>query len=185
MKRSMLGLTCVMAGALLLGGCMGNNDNNENDNNGTAETKMGQTVQQSVRPLIPQQRTDNLRQITNRLETVAKTIPEVKKANAILIGKTAIVGIDLDKKTDRTKADSIKYAVARALGKEPYGARAIVTSDADMGQRIMNVRNGIVNGQPLASFTNELGEIIGRIAPQMSNQVAPKAAPKKMPYQAK
>jgi hypothetical protein len=49
----------------------------------------------------------------------------------------------------------------------------------------MNVRNGIVNGQPLASFTNELGEIIGRIAPQMSNQVAPKAAPKKMPYQAK
>jgi YhcN/YlaJ family sporulation lipoprotein len=183
MKRWVLTFTCAIGAALMLSACM----NNDENNNKASEigTNMKQNVQQSVRPLAPQQRTYNLRQITNQLEKVAKSIPEVKQANAILIGKTAIVGIDLAKQTDRAKADSIKYAVARALRKEPYGARAIVTSDADMGQRIMNVRNGIVNGQPLASFTNELGEIIGRIAPQMSNQVAPQPIPKKLPYQAK
>jgi YhcN/YlaJ family sporulation lipoprotein len=118
-------------------------------------------------PYVAKQRTASVKQATDRLEKAAKTIPEVKHATAILIGNTAIVGIDLKKKVDRAKADSVKYAVTKALRNEKYGARAIVTADTDMGQRIKNVRDGIIEGRPLASFTNELGDIIGRVAPQM------------------
>jgi YhcN/YlaJ family sporulation lipoprotein len=110
----------------------------------------------------------NMVQVTNRLEKLAEKIPQVSDATAIMVGKTAIVGIDVNGKLDRSQVDSIKYAVAKAVRKDANGARAIVTADADLGQRILTVRNGVINGRPLATFTNELGEIIGRLAPQLN-----------------
>jgi YhcN/YlaJ family sporulation lipoprotein len=111
----------------------------------------------------------NMSNVTNRLETLAESIPQVADATAIIVGKTAIVGIDVNGKLDRSQVDTIKYAVAKAVRKDAHGKRAIVTADADLGQRILTVRNGVMNGRPLSAFTNELGDIIGRLAPQMNS----------------
>jgi len=194
MKMLTVPFLTLTAAGMLFTGCYG-----------TTTSKSTQDMQaRSIAPyaVAPgpgvQQRTVNVKQATDRLEAVAKKIPEVKKATAILVGKTAIVGIDVDKKLKSAKVDNIKYAVARALHKEPYGMNAVVTSDTDIGQRIMNVRNGIINGRPFSAFTNELGEIIGRIAPQMAapmtpvkpvtpmtpgNPTKPMIGPKTLPYQ--
>lgn len=119
-------------------------------------------------PYSVRERTMGIKQATDRLEKVARKVPEVRQATAIIIGNTAIVGLDLKKKTDRKNVDSIKSAVAKALRKERFGANAVITADTDIGQRIKNVRDGMVEGRPFSAFTNELGDLIGRVAPQMS-----------------
>lgn len=152
-KHASLVIALMLIVGLMLGGCMAD-----------TTTKTSGQVKQQMKPSVPNQ----WKQTTDRLERAAKSVPEVNKATALIVGRTAIVGIDVNKTFKRAKVDNIKLAVARALSKQPYGANAVVTTDADLGQRIMNVRNGMMNGKPFSAFTNELGEIIGRMAPQMA-----------------
>lgn len=112
-------------------------------------------------------------QKADRLESLAKSIPQVKNANCVVIGNTAIIGIDVDPTLERSKIDTIKYSVAEALRKDPDGAKAIVTADLDLGERIRRVRQDIKNGKPFSGFAQELGNIIGRVIPQLPKDVRP------------
>ena len=42
-------------------------------------------------------------------------MPGVNDATAVVVGKYAIVGIDVKAKLDRTRVESIKYSVAESL----------------------------------------------------------------------
>ncbi|WP_334072072.1 YhcN/YlaJ family sporulation lipoprotein [Paenibacillus sp. A14] len=108
------------------------------------------------------------------LEELVKRIPGVRDAHCVIMGNTAIVGIDVDAKLERARVGSIKYAAAEALRKDPNGAGAIVTADIDLNQRITEIGNKISNGQPLAGFATELADIIGRIVPQMPGDTRPR-----------
>lgn len=110
---------------------------------------------------------------TSRLEELAKRIPQVQDARCVVIGKTAIVGIHVDPKLERAKVDSIKYSVAEALRKDPQGINAYVTADMAVGERIREVREDIIAGKPFAGFAEELGDIIGRVMPQMPRDTQP------------
>lgn len=111
--------------------------------------------------------------LTAHLEELAKRIPQVENARCVVIGKTAILGIYVDPKLERAKVDSIKYSVAEALRKDPRGVNAYVTADMAVGERIREVQEHMKAGRPFTGFAEELGDIIGRIIPQMPKDTRP------------
>ena len=122
-----------------------------------------QHVQQTA-PESPKQQ--NATAVAKHLSTLASRVPKVNGATAIVFGNVAIVGIDVDAKLDRTRVGTIKYSVAEALQKDPQGARALVTADADIVQRLREMNEDIMRGRPIAGFAEELADIAGRIIPQ-------------------
>lgn len=107
------------------------------------------------------------------LEQLVNKVPGVKGAHCVIMGRTAIVGIDVDSRLERARVGSIKYTVAEALRKDPHGAGAIVTADMDLNQRIAEIGEKIRDGRPVSGFATELADIIGRIVPQLPNDTRP------------
>lgn len=107
------------------------------------------------------------------LEQLVKRVPGVKGAHCVVMGKTAVVGIDVDSRLERARVGSIKYTVAEALRKDPHGAGAIVTADMDLNQRLAEIGKKIRQGHPVSGVATELADIIGRIVPQMPSDTRP------------
>ncbi len=125
-------------------------------------------VQQSIPPKPDIQNSD---EVVVRLEELAKSVPHVTDANCVVIGNTAIVGINVAGNLDRARVGTIKYSVAEALRKDPVGIHAIVTADIDIGNRLREMNNDIRNGHPVSGFAQELADIFGRIIPQLPQDV--------------
>jgi YhcN/YlaJ family sporulation lipoprotein len=162
----------VLIAGLLLSGC-GYKDttsmNSRNTQPETIEQNMNNRGKDySIRQINPgpQKPLRTMQQTADRLEKMAERIPDVKQATAVVFGNTVIIGLDINNKLDRTKADTVKYTVAKTLRGKGQGKNILVTADADLGKRIMNIRNGVMKGSPVKSFATELGDIIGRISPQ-------------------
>lgn len=116
----------------------------------------------------------NNQEVSDRLKEIAEDNPQVNSANVVVIGNTAIVGIDVNGNLDRSRVDVLKYTVAEAMRKDPYGANAIVTADLDINARLREIVQDIRNGHPLAGFVNELGDMVGRIMPQIPSDMLPR-----------
>lgn len=112
--------------------------------------------------------------VSEHLEQLAKSVPNVKDANCVVIGNTAIVGIDVDAHLDRSRVGTIKYSVAEALRKDPYGVHAVVTADIDIAQRIREIAADVRQGKPISGFAEELADIVGRIVPQLPKDIVPR-----------
>lgn len=110
-------------------------------------------------------------EISRHLVTLASSIPNVNDATAVVLGRYAIVGIDVNSKIDRSQVGSIKYSVAESLKKDPYGANAIVVADADTTQRLKNISYEIKKGRPIQGILNELAEISGRLMPEVPSDL--------------
>ncbi|OMF37119.1 sporulation protein [Paenibacillus sp. FSL H8-0548] len=115
----------------------------------------------------------NSKQVAAHLEQLAKGIDGVTNAHCVVFGNTAIVGIDVDAKLDRSRVGTIKYSVAEAFHKDPYGVDALVTADIDISERINEIGADIKRGRPILGFAEELADIVGRIIPQMPRDVMP------------
>ena len=113
-------------------------------------------------PPVPQNPID----VALHLEEIATRVPNVNNARCVVFGNTAIVGIDVDPKLERSEVGTVKYSVAEALRNDPYGVNAMVTADMDLNQRLKEIREDILAGRPIAAFANELADIVGRIMPQ-------------------
>jgi YhcN/YlaJ family sporulation lipoprotein len=161
-------LLTVMLLIGLLAGC-GNTDGNEASPSPENQRKI--RAQQTA----PEKREiKNNQEVTDRLEKLAESNSQVKSANVVVIGDMAIVGIDVDGNMDRSRVGVLKYSVAEALRKDPYGANAVVTADLDINNRLREIAQDIRNGHPLAGFVNELGDMIGRIMPQLPSDLFPR-----------
>ena len=119
----------------------------------------------------------NPQAVAAHLEQLAKGVKGVNGANCVVFGKYAIVGIDVDKTLPRSRVGTIKYAVAEAFRKDPYGIDALVTADMDLDERLREIRQDVANGRPIAGFAEELADIVGRLVPQMPRSVVPPASP--------
>lgn len=109
--------------------------------------------------------------VADRLVKLATGVEQVNDATAIVLGRYAIVGLDVDAKLDRSKVGSIKYSVAEALKADPKGAYAVVTADPDLNFRLREMRKDIQDGRPIAGIMDELAGIVGRIMPQVPRGV--------------
>ncbi|MEH7013950.1 YhcN/YlaJ family sporulation lipoprotein [Neobacillus niacini] len=106
-------------------------------------------------------------EISKRLVELATSIPNVHDATAVVIGRYAIVGIDVNSKIERSQVGTIKYSVAESLKKDPYGARAIVVADADTNQRLKEISADIQKGRPIQGIMEELADVAGRLMPEI------------------
>lgn len=123
---------------------------------------------------------DNQKKVADHLETLARGVEGVRDANCVVFNNYAIVGIDVDAKMERSQVGTLKYAVAEAFRKDPYGINAVVTADMDLAQRVREIRADIQNGRPAAGFTEELSDIIGRLVPQIPRNIIPPKAPENL-----
>ena len=115
--------------------------------------------------------------VARHLEALAKSVPGVKDARCVVFGNTAVVGVDVDETLDRSRVGTLKYSVAEAFRKDPYGIDAFVTADMDLNARIREIRADIEAGHPVAGFIEELTDIIGRIMPQLPRDIEMKDPP--------
>ncbi|QNK54481.1 YhcN/YlaJ family sporulation lipoprotein [Paenibacillus sp. PAMC21692] len=108
-----------------------------------------------------------------RLEELAAGVEGVESAHCVIVGNTAIVGINVDGNLERSRVGVIKYSVAEALRNDPYGVDAFVTADLDISNRLAEIGQDIRLGRPIAGFAEELADIMGRIIPQVPRDIMP------------
>ncbi|AHD06282.1 YhcN/YlaJ family sporulation lipoprotein [Paenibacillus larvae] len=162
-------ITSILGLSVLVAGCA-------TANKGAAPRPNVNQQQIKVQQTAPQDKASlNNAQIATRLEQIAKSNPNVQKARCVVFGRTAIVGIDIKEDMKRSQVGSVKFSVAEALKKDPYGANSVVTADADVNKRISNILEETRKGRPITGFTTELSDIVGRIMPQLprDTQIAP------------
>ncbi|PFK31171.1 hypothetical protein COI93_20965 [Bacillus cereus] len=109
--------------------------------------------------------------VADHLASLAASIPGVRDATAVVIGKYAVVGIDVKAKLDRSRVDSIKYSVAESLKHDPNGANAVVVADVDTYERLKKMGNQIKHGKAGEGILDELAAIVGRVMPQVPNDM--------------
>jgi YhcN/YlaJ family sporulation lipoprotein len=139
-----------------------------------SSTQSGIKAQQ-VAPAKPDIK--NSQAVADHLEKLATSIPLVQSAHCVVFGNTAVVGINVRPELDRSRVGTVKYAVAEALRKDPYGTNAIVTADIDLDQRLSDIRSNVRSGRPIAGFADQMADIIGRIMPQLPQDVNTKTPP--------
>lgn len=148
----------VSALLLVLAGC--NNTNNAQDSEKQSLINVENSYMEDVDRKSGQE-------ISKRLVELASSIPDVNDATAVVIGRYAIVGIDVNSKIERSQVGSIKYTVAESLKKDPNGARAVVVADADINQRLKEIATDIEKGRPIQGIMEELADVAGRLMPEI------------------
>ncbi|MDR6998048.1 YhcN/YlaJ family sporulation lipoprotein [Neobacillus niacini] len=106
-------------------------------------------------------------EISKRLVELATSVPNVNDATAVVIGRYAIVGIDVNSKLERSQVGTIKYSVAESLKKDPFGAKSIVVADADTTERLREISSDINKGRPIQGIMEELADVAGRLMPEV------------------
>jgi YhcN/YlaJ family sporulation lipoprotein len=149
---------------LLLAGCNMNNKNDTANNNEQSLVNVKNSYIESVDRKTGQE-------ISKRLVDLATSVPDVNDATAVVLGRYAIVGIDVNSKIDRSEVGTIKYTVAESLKKDPYGANAIVVADADTNERLREIQQDIQNGKPVQGIMEELADIAGRLMPEIPQDI--------------
>lgn len=145
--------------------------NNQNESQGNQTDILPQGV--SVRDSHIEMRNDrNLsdQEKAQYLADLVAGIADVEGSSVIVIGDLAVVGIDVDGNTDRSKVGSIKNAVTESLRHDPHGANAVVIADPDITERLNEINQDIADGKPIQGIMNELSDIVGRVMPGLPVQ---------------
>jgi YhcN/YlaJ family sporulation lipoprotein len=154
MRKWLLILTTL----LLISGCTGENE---------AANKGEEKLIRVKNSNIPEVDRDTGQDIAEHLVNLTTSMPNIKDATAVVVGKFAFVGIDVDANIDRSQVGAIKYSVAESLKKDPHGARAVVIADPDMTARLKEIAEDIEGGRPIQGIFNELADISGRLMPEI------------------
>ncbi|NPC92433.1 YhcN/YlaJ family sporulation lipoprotein [Bacillus sp. WMMC1349] len=110
---------------------------------------------------------ENGQTISKRLVKITERVPGVNDATAVVLGRLAVVGIDVKDNLERSKVESIKYSVAEALQEDRYGANAAVVADPDTFNRLRGMGRQIQQGRPVKGILDELAAIVGRVIPEV------------------
>ncbi len=154
----------ILSSFLILISCQ-NNQQDESIANDAKPIEVRQSVEYN------KEERKSSRQISKRLVELSMKVPDVKDATAVVVGKYAIVGIDVDDNLDRSRVGSIKYSVAEALQHDPYGANAAITADPDIFTRLQEMGKQIAEGKPIGGIMEELAAIAGRLIPEIPGQL--------------
>ena len=160
-KRLPLAAAALLAPVLALAGCGGGPNGQGPQPMGT---ESGHEIPAPDAPLS----------VEERLEQLAKSIPDVRDAKCVIVGNTAVVGIDVSGELDRSRVGTIKFAVAEALRNDPDGMNAVVTADIDLYHRLQEIREDIAEGRAAEGIAEELADIVGRMMPQLPKDIEPR-----------
>ncbi|WP_110112396.1 YhcN/YlaJ family sporulation lipoprotein [Bacillus sp. CGMCC 1.16541] len=149
-----------------------------NNQTNTADEDLNEKQLITVKNTAPQPvKNQTSTQVSQHLVEIATRVPNVKDATAIVVGKYAIVGIDVNNKMDRSEVSSIKYTVAESLKNDPYGANSVVIADPDTFARLRQIGHEIQQGRPVTGFLDELAAIVNRVMPEISEDIRKNPTP--------
>jgi len=146
----------------IISGC--GTTNNAGENEKDTRVKVQNSIENHVDRKTGQE-------IASHLVELASSVPNVNDATAVVLGKYAIVGIDVNAKLERSRVQTIKYSVAESLQHDPYGANAIVVADADTYERLKQMKKQIEDGRPVTGILDELAQIVGRLVPDIPSDI--------------
>jgi len=146
----------------IISGC--GTSNNAGENEKDTRVKVQNSIENHVDRKTGQE-------IASHLVELASSVPNVNDATAVVLGKYAIVGIDVNAKLERSRVQTIKYSVAESLQHDPYGANAIVVADADTYERLKQMKKQIEDGRPVTGILDELAQIVGRLVPDIPSDI--------------
>lgn len=116
---------------------------------------------------------DNAIGTSERMEDMAENavdaagdVEGVAAANVVVLGNTALIGVDLDKDIEKEKVDDIKNKIDQAVKeKDKRIKNTSITADPDLATRIKKVTTGISEGRPISESWDELTDIFKRMTP--------------------
>ncbi|CAG9614706.1 hypothetical protein BACCIP111899_03939 [Bacillus rhizoplanae] len=152
---------------LLLASCSTKKNNNAASPSPTSNAKLISTKNEANQDVT--YKSDE--KVADHLAKLASSVPGVNDATAVVLGRYAVVGIDVDAKLDRSRVETIKYSVAESLKHDPLGANAVVVADIDTYQRLKEMGKQIKEGNGGKGVLDELAAIVGRVMPQVPNDV--------------
>ncbi|MGD6803528.1 YhcN/YlaJ family sporulation lipoprotein [Rossellomorea vietnamensis] len=155
----------VISLIILISGCNQQNNQTAYDNQGNGDNPRPINVENSE--IQNEQQNESSQKISENLVRIATSVPDVEDATAVVLGKYAFVGIDVNSAVERSEVGTIKYSVAEALKDDPHGARAMIVADPDLYARLQEVGSDIENGRPVQGVLNELSDIAGRLMPEL------------------
>lgn len=142
----------------------GLSDNSQDNNVDDNRVKVQNSVDEHIDRKTGQE-------VAKHLVNLATSVPNVNDATAVVLGKFAVVGIDVNAKLERSRVETIKYSVTESLQHDPYGANAVVVADADTFERLKEMQKQIKDGRPVSGILDELAAIVGRIIPEVPNDL--------------
>jgi YhcN/YlaJ family sporulation lipoprotein len=112
-----------------------------------------------------------LHQMAQNLANQATKVNGVKEATVVITGNTALVGVDLASNTPTSQINTIQEQVATNIKQADSRITNVsVTADADMVTKIKNIGQGIAQGKPITTFTQQIDDLMKRIGPAMSGR---------------
>mgnify|MGYP002410582262 CR=1 FL=1 len=107
------------------------------------------------------------KQRAERIAREATQIKGVRKTVVVVSGKTAFIGLDLEKREGAAVKRTKDEVARRIKAAEPTLKTVNVTADPDLVTRLRKIADGINKGKPVSSFSRELTEIGRKIEPKM------------------
>lgn len=109
--------------------------------------------------------------MANSVAYEATKVENVRKATTIILGNTALIGIELDGDAAKQKdidnspeGCRIKDEVARRVEqKEKSLILVSVTADPDLVSQIKDIVMGLQQGRPLSEYWDQLGDILQKV----------------------
>ncbi len=107
--------------------------------------------------------------LVNRARTIAQKVVdlnEVDRANCLITGDTAVVGVDIKNNVRGQMTTELKRKIeTRVKNTDNRIKNVAVTADPDLSTRIRTMATDMENGRPISGFANEIQEILRRITP--------------------
>ena len=97
------------------------------------------------------------------LTAKAMSVRGVRRANVIVLGNVAVVGIDTDTTKLTKNGSAVKDTVARKIAADPRVVRVYITTDQAISARIGSISDNMKKGRPTTEYWNQIDAIIKQI----------------------
>ncbi len=110
---------------------------------------------------------NNMREKSLSLKSQVKSIPQVKDANVVVLGNTALVACNPS--TAAADANALRDAVTKKIkSSDPSIKNVLVTESPDMVASINQMFNNMTN-RPMNEVTRDFNQLVRQIAPATPN----------------
>lgn len=104
--------------------------------------------------------------VSKKVSDEVQRLSEIKKATTLVVGDTALIGVEFDAQYKGEMTTRIKDMVAnRAKAADKRIQNVSVTADPDLLTRVQDLGKKLDGGSVISDITTEFTEIVNRIAP--------------------
>jgi len=103
----------------------------------------------------------------SKLAQAAEEVEGVKAATVVVTGSTVMIGLETEPGIEDKQTKEIKNQVISEVKKADNSIKTVsITTDPNLITRLKKIAQGIKDGKPISSFTDELAEITRRMTPK-------------------